>query len=670
MIFWIKYSLNKKPNAITVIFLLSTALFPIPAKGLSYPKPNCHHVTTTTSSASPKTRFLKGYCSIEKGNHKEALDHLKGLEKKMPALRDYIFFFRAKAYSALGNDKTALYLYQKLVQNHKDSPVYKEALLSIAQIYEKIENPKKSIEIYTQLLQTENSLWLRSMYKNKIAAIYERNKEYKKALDIYKEIWIEYPHTNYANKIHEASKRLGITFTPLTHERKKRADQLFKLSMWERAFQEYKLLPPSDEIKTKMGICLYRMKQPLKAIKLLNQADTDESLFWRGRIFENYGYYEKAVITYSTLPKIFPHSPYATKALMRAGNILTLEKKYDDAIRKYKALLKNYPNSEFHHEAKWAMGWINHQKGNYKEAIREFSSYSYPPTSFNYKRFDYWKAKTLEKMGKIEKAKRIYKTISDSPFFTYYTFLSRLKTGVNKKVEAADLPPKNVFQGNPTRKRAEILLQLKLGKYAQVEIDKLKEDSKTVNELLYVSYLYKKNNDIYSSVTSVERLNSFRALPYSFPRPFRSIVESLAKRTGLDDLLVYSLIREESRFNPEAISRSKAIGLMQLLEATAREVASELKIEPFSTQMLYVPEINIKLGTFYLRKMLDRYNNDIPLALASYNAGPNRVAEILQHIHYKGFDDFVEQLPIEETKNYVKKILRSYGAYKALYGYN
>ncbi len=86
-----------------------------------------------------------------------------------------------------------------------------------------------------------------------------------------------------------------------------------------------------------------------------------------------------------------------------------------------------------------------------------------------------------------------------------------------------------------------------------------------------------------------------------------------------------------------------------------------------SFNKLFDPEVNVELGSFYLRKVLDRYNGEIPLGLASYNAGPNRVAKWVDTIGYYKYDEFIEKIPITETRNYVKRILRSYGAYNAIY---
>lgn len=146
----------------------------------------------------------------------------------------------------------------------------------------------------------------------------------------------------------------------------------------------------------------------------------------------------------------------------------------------------------------------------------------------------------------------------------------------------------------------------------------------------------------------------------AFPKPYRSIVEKAAQRYSIESALIYAVMRQESLFDPYAVSVANAKGLMQLLESTAREVARR---EGIRIRSIFDPETNIMLGTAYLRQLLDQWNGDLVRALASYNAGPGRVKDWLQH------EDqylFIETIPIRETRDYVKKVLYNYYVYSEL----
>lgn len=146
----------------------------------------------------------------------------------------------------------------------------------------------------------------------------------------------------------------------------------------------------------------------------------------------------------------------------------------------------------------------------------------------------------------------------------------------------------------------------------------------------------------------------------AFPKPYRSIVERASQRYSIEPALIYAVMRQESLFDPYAVSVANAKGLMQLLESTAREVARR---EGISIRSLFDPETNIMLGTAYLRQLLDQWNGDLVRALASYNAGPGRVRNWPRH------EDqylFIETIPIRETRDYVKKVLYNYYVYSEL----
>ena len=152
-----------------------------------------------------------------------------------------------------------------------------------------------------------------------------------------------------------------------------------------------------------------------------------------------------------------------------------------------------------------------------------------------------------------------------------------------------------------------------------------------------------------------------------FPRPYWDELLRQARANALDPYLVASLIRQESEFNPGALSRANAYGLMQLLPQVGRSEARSARIRNFSTSSLLVPNINIQLGTHYFKEMVTQYNGQVEYALAAYNAGSNRVDEWLQSGKYGDIAEFVESIPFTETREYVQAIMRNAKVYRQLY---
>jgi len=151
-----------------------------------------------------------------------------------------------------------------------------------------------------------------------------------------------------------------------------------------------------------------------------------------------------------------------------------------------------------------------------------------------------------------------------------------------------------------------------------------------------------------------------------FPEPYWETIQAEAAKNHLDPYLVASLIRQESEFNPGAVSHANAYGLMQMLPSVGKSMAREEGLGQFQSFHLLDPETNIRLGTRYLRKTLDKFGGVTEYALAAYNAGDSRVEEWQAAGPYQGIDEFVESIPFTETREYVEAILRNKETYKAI----
>lgn len=152
-----------------------------------------------------------------------------------------------------------------------------------------------------------------------------------------------------------------------------------------------------------------------------------------------------------------------------------------------------------------------------------------------------------------------------------------------------------------------------------------------------------------------------------YPTSYSEYVEKYAKEYGVDPFLIYAIIKAESNFNPNVVSSSNAVGLMQLMDATAEELARKLDIHYVKNVSLYNPELNIRLGTKYFSDLLKEYQGNQLLAMTAYNAGIGNVKKwIDQGIIRKDGSD-IENIPFKETNSYVRKILRDYKIYLDLY---
>jgi soluble lytic murein transglycosylase len=230
-------------------------------------------------------------------------------------------------------------------------------------------------------------------------------------------------------------------------------------------------------------------------------------------------------------------------------------------------------------------------------------------------------------------------------------------------------------EDSPHLAKARLLANAGLNEYIAKEI---KADPNSSSwSALAEAQIYSSYGETYRAVRAIKRAlpnaatASIQSIPLAywrilFPEAWWDTIEAESARNHLDPYLVASLIRQESEFDASAISYANAYGLMQLLPSVGRTMAREEGMVHFQTFQLLDPATNIRLGTRYLRQMLDRFGGVQEYALAAYNAGDNRVADWQAAGPYSGIDEFVESIPFTQTREYVEAILRNEETYKAI----
>ncbi|NPV28423.1 MAG: lytic transglycosylase domain-containing protein [Firmicutes bacterium] len=153
-----------------------------------------------------------------------------------------------------------------------------------------------------------------------------------------------------------------------------------------------------------------------------------------------------------------------------------------------------------------------------------------------------------------------------------------------------------------------------------------------------------------------------------YPWPYRREITAAASRHQLDPHLLAALIRVESRFDPHAQSDVGARGLMQVMPKTALWVARQIGLEDFHPDLLYQPEVNLLIGSWYLAHLFQEFQGNLNAALAAYNAGRGNVRAWLETGQWKGTAADLRRIPFPETQVYLRSVLRDYEIYKYLYG--
>jgi len=194
-----------------------------------------------------------------------------------------------------------------------------------------------------------------------------------------------------------------------------------------------------------------------------------------------------------------------------------------------------------------------------------------------------------------------------------------------------------------------------------------------------LAYAYNRKGELRLAISAMKRAypnylaDGSEALPRDlltviFPLEYWDLIQQHANQHDLDPFLIAALMAQESTFDAGIKSAANAWGLMQILPSTGARVARQIGLSPFTTASLTRPEINVRLGTQYLADLVKRFNGNTAAALASYNAGENRVDRWLVERPGLDRDEFIDSIPFPETQGYVRKILGTAEDYRVLYG--
>ena len=389
----------------------------------------------------------------------------------------------------------------------------------------------------------------------------------------------------------------------------------------------------------------------------------------------------------------FPKSPWLAEALYSSGNMYLLRHDYPTAIEYYSYLATHFPTAKNAATAHWRAGWLSYRQGLYADAARLFDEQiRLYPGAIETASALYWRGRLYETVEqKPDLAASNYRTLIRAYQHYFYAQLARRRLSALGNAQPVAQPQLESFQAppvppleesfpadSPHLAKARLLANAGLNEYISREIA-ADPDSSSWSALaeaqIYASYgeNFRAMRVMKRALPSAAKA-SIQSIPLAywrilFPEPYWETIKTESAKNNLDPYLVAALIRQESEFNPSAISPANAYGLMQLLPSTGKSMAREEGMEHFQTFQLYDPVTNIRLGTRYLRKTLNKFGGVTEYALAAYDAGDDRVLEWQDAGPYQGMDEFVESIPFTETREYVEIILRNLETYKAIDAY-
>ena len=273
-------------------------------------------------------------------------------------------------------------------------------------------------------------------------------------------------------------------------------------------------------------------------------------------------------------------------------------------------------------------------------------------------RWRYWHARALEETGDPNKANEIYAELANKR--NYYGFLAADKINAPYNMNHYPIPEnKDEFtriESLPAMKRAYEFYKLGMAYPARREwhhaLNKM-----TTYQMQMAAAVASQWGWHNRAILAMSRAKAYDDLVLRFPILFNDLLDKYAKKRNLDPSWMYGLVRAESAFIEDVRSPAGALGLMQVMPKTGRETAKRIGLRGFKTSKLKKAETNIPIGSAYMKQMLDRFNGNMVLATAAYNAGPHRVLKWLPKNGCEEPDIWVEQIPFNETRKYVRRVL-------------
>jgi soluble lytic murein transglycosylase len=635
-----------------------------------------------------------GATEVEQQEYDHALRHLGAAAPRLPQLADYVAFSIAKVHFGRKEFDQALRGIDSILAAAPVSPLVGEAALLAAKAHLEAGSPEKAVAVLQQysvrLPQPEGDLTM--------ATAYESAGPLPLAASFGQRVYYGYPVSRQAadagQLLGRVRDRLGADYPPpLPGAMLGRAGKWLEARDYRRAQTEYEALIPQlggaerELAQVRSGAALYLAGDAREAdayfrTLVINAPDVDaERLYHLVRCERTLGDPEGMLGFLDQLKVLHPESQWRLSALIWAGNHYLLKNDRASYLPLYRSCYEAFPGDPAAAYCHWKVAWTAYLEKRAEAGQLLSEHLTLFPQSDKCPAALYFLGRLAEAASGKTGAQAFYRKILEDYPNNYYAALAaeRLQpeTAVSVASSSLNFAPAAGSARRITRSRLlasaglsgwarqELLFSVKEGGQPQViavELARQAISRRAPEEA--IRHIKALVSNYIGTPLDAASLEMWRL---AFPLPFRQQLETYGKAQGLDPYLLAGLIRQESEFDADVISMAGAYGLMQVMPATGRELSRSLKLDRFRTSLLTNPGYNIRMGTFYFRSLLDAVEGSTEAALASYNGGKTRVDDWLTWGPFSEPAEFVETIPISETRTYVQAVLRNAWMYRRIY---
>ncbi len=639
-------------------------------------------------------------------NYARALPILAQASLHQGPLGDYAEYYEGLAELRLGRHADAKKTFEGLVAKRLVGFLLEGSSLRLGETHEALGDQRAALEVYERLSKmpttAPDDVWMR------VGRMAKAIGESDRAIDAFSHVLYEFP---FSDRAAEASTELESLPAPPViagSTRYKlelgRGERLFGAKRYTAArpiFEALRRVASGDDrelVDLRIAECDYFLKRTRAAQDALKPytekaSRQGEALYFYAIATRELGDRAEYLRLVQRIVDEFPNQSWAEEAL---NDVATQHIRQDDdeeAVETFRTMVDRYPNGHYGDRAAWKFGWWAYKNGRYADAIRAFEVAAAFYARSDYRpMWLYWAARAHEALKNQTVADQRYVLVATDYLNSYYGRLAvarlaargvappqrRLIADVSQAPEDdGAIAPARLPDNQPT-----IRALLSLGLHDQA-LDELRYaqrawgDSSAIQATL--GWIYNKQGDLRAGINAMKRAYpqylaaGGEQMPLAlqkirFPVDYWPQIQRYASEHELDPYMMAALINQESNFDAGIRSAANAYGLMQLVPATGRQYARSLQpARRFSLSLLTTADTNLRMGTAYFSDLVKRFGG-AHYALATYNAGPSRVARWMAERPGIDRDEFIDDIPYPETQDYVKKIIGQAEDYRRLYG--
>lgn len=642
-----------------------------------------------------------------------AIQFLRTAQTELPMVEGYVRLWIGEALLKLGEGKQAAEMFESIPQTGMDSSLSVKAAYRAGEAWYQALSCReatawiaKAVGLSQKEVETPRAL-LRQ------GACQLRENSIPEGRETLKQLWVRFASSAEAKEAEAllASNLGGVPWVVQPSERLARAQVYLGQAFHAEAIEELRKFLASDpspsqraEAKLKLGIAQVRLKQydqareTFRALVKEGAAESSEASVWLARVYLRQGQGDKLLELAHAVATSSLSLEQKGQISLFAGTWLEDQGRADEAIARYRQVAKGGEPASQRAEGQWRVGWGYYRMGRYREASEQLRLLADQRDGDFEPQALYWLGRAAELSGQPS-AHDVFVHLCQRYIYTYYCQLARERADIPLPAQPAVEPvsmagsvnggsPANGEASRAVSARAEIEQQPAYRR--ALELKTLGLDSDAARELAGLTDRYSRDPDLLLVLsTMLNEAGAYHPALRLARAKFRDQLErtggavapalwTVAYPTGLlstirgqgakgvDPYLVAAIIREESQYDWRAVSQVGAIGLMQVMPGTANTVAQRLGLPAVGREDLFDQETNVRIGVRYVEQLLEQFSGNVAYTIASYNAGPLAVGNWIAQHRGRSQDEFVELIPYRETRQYVKRVLRSYREYARL----